>query len=120
MTRLEPFPRRAFHFHEVTNVGAFQQFGARAQTGKWTDGAGRMQPGIFHHAAGANFAVIADGAVFDHAAARFSPIAQHHVAFDRSRIDLYIAPRCSAPRNRNAPDRAASRRQQQLFACSAW
>ena len=95
MTCLGAFPEtRFFHFHEVANVGAFQQFGARAQTGKWADGAGSLQLGIFHHAIGANFAVIADGAVFDHAAgADFHTIAQHHIAFQNNvSIDLHIAP----------------------------
>ena len=119
MTRLGAFPEtRFFHFHEVTNVGAFQQFGARAQTGKWTDGAGCLQLGIFHHAVGANFAVIADGAVFDHAAgADFHSIAQHHVAFHNNvSIDLYIAPvlqRTAQIETRRIAQHHA--RQQQLF-----
>ena len=38
MTCLGAFPEtRFFHFHEVANVGAFQQFGAWTQTGKWAD-----------------------------------------------------------------------------------
>ena len=84
MARFRAFAEsRFFHFHEVADVRAFFQLGTGTQTRKRSDGAGGVKPGIFHNGVSANFAIIANDAVFnDTARADFHPIAQRHVAFN--------------------------------------
>jgi hypothetical protein len=77
--------------------------------------------GIFHHAVRADFAVITDDAVFDHAAgANFDAIAQHHVAFqDNVSINLNIAPVRSVPRrSKRAGSRSITPASSSFSACS--
>lgn len=81
-----------FYFYEVINVGVCQQFGVWVQMGKWIDGVGCLQLGIFYYVVGVNFVVIVDGVVFDYVVGvDFYLIVQYYVVFQNNvSIDFYI------------------------------
>ncbi len=85
---------RFFHFDEVADVCAFQQLCPWAQTGEWPDRAGGFKVGIFYHAVRADFTIVANHAVFDHATgANFDAVTQRYVAFQNNvSIDFDVAP----------------------------
>ena len=95
MTSFRAFTQtRFFHLNEVTDVCSFQQLSSRTQTSKRANGTGRRQIRVFHDGIWANFAIIANHAVFNHATgADFHAMTESHVALDDNvSINFNIAP----------------------------
>ena len=100
MARLGTFAQACFfHFDEVADMGAHRQLCARTKTGEWPHGAFRCQHRIFQYAIRADLAVVANYAVFQHAAGTdFHAVAQldrtfnNYVGINRDVATVYKFP----------------------------